>query len=286
MKIYNTYFSATNTTRTIIKAITKVIGAETLNYNVTSKKLEEEIRLSSDDVLLVGMPVYGGRIPTAAINSLQQFKGTHSRAILVAVYGNREFDDVFVEMQDILEANGFYIIAAGAFIAQHSVFPHTAQGRPDILDLQKIAEFGTCCKRLIQQGSMSESHNTNEGSNTENQEDTQDVKCAQNSRDEKASYQSISLPGHRPYKIPGNIPLKIIIDDTCTDCGTCVKTCPTSAISTDNPHITDYERCIHCGHCIYICHEHARHYGGLLYKVVGAAFGWKNRKRKEPQFFF
>lgn len=201
------------------------------------------------------MPVYGGRIPSVAIRSLKKFKGSHTPVILVAVYGNREYEDAFVEMQDIVETNGFFVLAAGAFIAQHSIFPNTAALRPDSSDHKKIREFADKCKNLLQQGVS-------------------------------AHMRSISLPGNRPYKTPGNIPLKVITDETCTECNTCIRLCPVQAIPADNPRVTNYETCIHCGRCIYSCAQHARHYGGLLYKVAGAVFGWKNRKRKEPEFFF
>ena len=255
MKINIAYFSATNTTQAIVTAVGRVISTDTLNYNLTNKPLVEDLSIPSDEMLLVGMPVYGGRIPNVAVKSLQRFKGNHTPAIIIAVYGNREFEDALVEMQDILEDNGFSILAAGAFIAQHSVFPHTAKGRPDKGDYEKITVFAEHCKKLLEQGSL-------------------------------ATTQRIQLPGNHPYKIPGNIPLKVVTDSTCLACQTCIRTCPVQAIPKDNPRVTDYEKCIHCGRCIYVCPTKARHYKGPLYQFAGAMFHWKNRKRKEPQFFF
>ena len=255
MKLYTSYFSATHTTKSIVTKLTRELGIPTQSFDITSRPITEEIMLPSDAVLLIGMPVYGGRIPHVAVKSLQQFKGSHTPVILVAVYGNREVEDALVEMQDIMEANGCYVMAAATFIAQHSIFPHTAKGRPDSSDQLKISEFALRCKKILEQGVP-------------------------------ADAQSISLPGNRPYKTPGDIPLKIVTSSACVECNTCIKVCPVGAIPLDNPHVTDYDKCIHCGRCIYYCGEHARHYGGLLFKLAGAAFGWKNRKRKEPQFFF
>lgn len=255
MKIYTTYFSATNTTKTIVSKIVKVLGTDIKEFNLTNKALKEDVLLQENDLLVIGMPVYAGRIPNVAVESLKRFKGTHNPAILVAVYGNREFEDALVEMQDIVESNGFFVMAAGTFIAQHSIFPHTAKGRPDASDLMKIKEFAQHCKTLTEMG------------------------FSKNER-------SVAIPGNRPYKVPGNIPLKVVTDSSCIECQACIKVCPVSAIPTDNPHVTNYDKCIHCGRCIYVCKEHARHYKGLLYKMAGAAFGWKNRKRKEPEFFF
>ena len=193
-------------------------------------------------------------IPTIASLVLKQITGSHSPVVLVSVYGNREYDDAFVEMQDLLEANGFVVVAAGAFIAQHSIFPSTAHKRPDVNDYEKIKTFGLKCREILKKG------------------------CVDNSS-------SIFLPGNRPYKIPGKIPLKITVENTCTKCHACVKVCPTGAISYDNPQITDYKKCIHCGRCMTICNSHARHYKGLLYKIAEFIFRLQNHKRKEPEFF-
>ena len=254
MKINTAFFSATNTTKTVVKEIAQTMGTDIQPFNLTIPSFTADQQIPQDELLLVGMPVYGGRIPAVAVPSLQRFKGHQTPAILVAVYGNREYEDALVEMQDILEANGFVILAAGTFIAQHSIFPKTAQGRPDAADHLKIKDFAQrCLKKMAEYRT--------------------------------GALPKLSLPGNRPYKVPGNIPLKVVTGKTCTACGACVKVCPVGAIPVDHPQTTDYEKCIHCGRCQMVCTAHARHYGGLLYQVAGAVFGWKNRKRKEPDFF-
>lgn len=254
MKITTVYFSATNTTKKIITSIAQGMEAEVHQLDITSHPISEKLVIPKEELLLVGMPVYGGRIPSVAVASLQQLRGEHTAVILVAVYGNRDYEDALVEMQDIFESNGFFVLAAGAFIAQHSVFPHTAKGRPDALDIQKTKDFAKLCRNKAQQRGAAEN-------------------------------KSVALPGNRPYKIPGNIPLKVITNEKCTECGACIRVCPVGAIPLDNPHATDYDKCIHCGRCIFVCSTHARGYTGMLYNMVGKLFGWKNRKRKEPEFF-
>ena len=255
MKINTVYFSATNTTQTVVTEIAKTIGNDLEIYNLIKKPIEEDVNIPSNEVLLVGMPVYAGRIPSIAVQSLKRFKGNNTSAILVAVYGNRDFDDALVEMQDLLNENGFSVLAAATFIAQHSIFPQTAKNRPDETDFLKMKDFALKCTEVLNQ----------------------------NLTEKKLE---VTLPGNRPYKVPGNIPLKMKTNSRCTECGACIKVCPVQAIPADNPHVTDYEKCIHCGRCMTVCPAHAREYEGLLFNVAGAIFSWKNRKRKEPQFFF
>lgn len=84
-----------------------------------------------DEILLAAVPVFGGRVPAAALERLSALKGSGQSAVAVAVYGNRAFDDALPELKDALEANGFHVAAAGAFAVEHSIARPIATGRHD-----------------------------------------------------------------------------------------------------------------------------------------------------------
>ena len=67
------------------------------------------------------LPVYAGRVPQISLERLSVLKGSGQMAVAVVVYGNREFDDALLETKNALEAGGFQVIAAAAFIAEHSI---------------------------------------------------------------------------------------------------------------------------------------------------------------------
>lgn len=90
-----------------------------------------------DDLVLFGVPVYGGRIPSPAVQTLRRMQGSRTPAVLVAAYGNREYDDALLELADIAAANGFIPFAAAALIAEHSIMHSVAAGRPDAQDARK-----------------------------------------------------------------------------------------------------------------------------------------------------
>ena len=55
---------------------------------------------------------------------------------MVAVFGNRAYDDALLEMQDVASEIGFRVIAAVAAVAEHSIIRKYGKGRPDADDEQ------------------------------------------------------------------------------------------------------------------------------------------------------
>lgn len=250
------YFSATYTTRKVVRLISKQIGTRLSEYDITQITPVVDVISGQNDLFIVGMPVYAGRIPSLALDGLNRFKGNNTPAIIVCVYGNRDYDDALLEMKDIVENNGFKVISAGAFVAQHSIFPEVGANRPDMEDREKICSFGNKNAAIIS--------------------DLIDINLLG----------EIEIKGNKPYKIPGSIPLKPRARRSCNKCGSCVKACPVDAISEAAPRKTNKDLCISCGRCIVVCPQKSRHFGGLLYKIAGNKFVKANFARKEPEVIY
>lgn len=249
------YFSATYTTRKVVRLIAKEIGKETTEYDITQVTPEADITFDKNNLLVIGMPVYAGRIPANTIPAINRFKGDNTPAIIVCIYGNRDYDDALLELKNIVEENGFRVVSAGAFIAQHSIFPTVGTNRPDEEDKRQIKSFAN-----------------------------QTIEHLQSITD-ITTYPDIEVKGNNPYKTPGKVPLIPKGSRMCDQCGTCVKRCPSQAIPADHPRKTNKETCISCGRCIVVCPQKARHFGGLLYKIAGKKFTKANSMRKEPECF-
>lgn len=61
-KVYSVFFSATFSTRKIISEIVKQLGYDSIEYDITDNAPEETLQLGSDELLVVGVPVYSGRV--------------------------------------------------------------------------------------------------------------------------------------------------------------------------------------------------------------------------------
>ena len=247
-------FSPAGTTQKITGRIAARFSKDREIYHLLRKKITEPVICKEKELLIVGMPVYAGRIPQICMPSLRNLKGTNTAAIAVVVYGNREYEDALLELCDLLREQGFVIVGAGAFIAQHSIFPNVAKERPDQEDQKKIDLFSKKCMEKLQKYPTSE-------------------------------LKPLQIKGNHPYQEVVDIPLKPMGNKKCNFCGSCVHVCPTHAINRDNPKITDNKKCISCTACIQVCPTGARKFRGPVYQVARIAFWKKYSQRKEPEWF-
>ena len=185
----------------------------------------ESLTLQAEDVCLISVPSFAGRVPQIAVERIKKISGNGAKAILNCVYGNREWDDTLTELQDILDLCGFVCMAAVAAVAEHSIFRQFAAGRPDCNDTKELAEFARKISAKLNSGVFGE----------------------------------LNLAGsHGTYKELPNIPFKPEANDACGKCGICAAGCPVGAINKNDPRKTDKDRCISCMRCWDICPKHAR----------------------------
>ena len=74
------YFSPTGNTEKTIKAIEEGIGEKFKNYNITLKKnRDEKIKFTKNDLVILGCPVYVGRIPNIEDDLFKNIKQLASK---------------------------------------------------------------------------------------------------------------------------------------------------------------------------------------------------------------
>lgn len=251
MKITTLYFSATYTTKRVVEAVAANLSNEVTTYDLTNDASTEEVAIPADEFVVVGVPVYAGRVPAMAVERLRRFRGDNTPAVVVAVYGNRHYDDAVLELHDIMTECGFRTVAAGAFIAQHSIFPKVGAARPDAEDMADIKTFAAKSAELVANG-----------------------------------FGEIALPGNRPYKVPGGIPIWPTASKKCSACGVCARLCPAGAINPSAPKGVDKTKCIKCGRCIVVCPTKARRFYGIKYSLAAARFNSAFATRRANETWF
>lgn len=225
MTIKEIVFSPTGGTKAVCDILARELGPAPFVIDLTDRFADhEEVALSAEDLALIAMPCFGGRAPALAVERFRRISGKGARAVVVAVYGNRAYDDELVELVDLAQESGFHVIAAVAAVAEHSIVREYGAGRPDAEDVRDLAAIAARISEKLA---------------------ADDVRVPE-------------VPGNRPYKdapAGGNVPAA---DSSCVNCGTCAAACPSGAIDPKHPARTDAARCIACMRCVSLCPNGAR----------------------------
>ena len=248
--LYNIYFSPTGGTKRVADILVANLGGACREIDICREI--ESVTLQADDVCLVSVPSFAGRVPQIAVERIKKISGNGAKAILNCVYGNREWDDTLSELQDTLEACGFVCVAAVAAVAEHSIFRQFASGRPDCDDAKELAEFANKITAKLDSGMFGD----------------------------------LNLAGsHSSYKELANIPFKPEANGSCDNCGICAAGCPVGAIDKTDPRKTDKERCISCMRCRDICPKHARDLDPAFMQVAAEKMAPKLGGHKKNYLF-
>lgn len=217
MAINLIYFSGTGNTKKVVEFVGKQWGEPIYEIDLSQKDIQSQT-FSDDSLCIVGVPSYGGRVPFVAVERLQKLKGNHTPVVLIVTYGNRHYDDTFIELKDTLDQCGFITVGALAVVCEHSIVHEYAKGRPNEEDFQEIQSLVETMKKNLH---------------------------------------PIEVPGHRPYKeFHGGLKPKATSE--CTKCGLCAKLCPVGAIDIHHIESVDEKRCISCMRCVSVCPSQAR----------------------------
>ena len=93
-RVHIAYFSPTGTTKRTLRAVAEGFGCSELSETDWGdpKSRAAILKTGPDELVIAGMPVYYGRIPSLFHEGLP-LRGEGTPFVPVAVYGNRHYDD-------------------------------------------------------------------------------------------------------------------------------------------------------------------------------------------------
>lgn len=258
-------FSPTGTTERITDAI--AVGMDVpdpVRWNITVPGGREELAramVEGPPVFawwVIGAPVYTGKLPPVAVDALLKLRLDGQRAVSCVTYGNAESGTALRDLTRLLEEAGATVVAAGAFIGEHSfsaAYP-IAIGRPDDADIRTAQDLG----RSVAAGEIGEG----------------------------VSWKQIDGTIRFSTRLmPAKGPEPVIDHDLCTKCLTCVEHCPMGILDRETIEYLDAaaeKRCLGCMSCVKRCPEGARSFEipKPLRPILKRRFAEPMSRRQEP----
>lgn len=249
--IHQITFSPTGGTKRVGQLLCQNLGTDVqaIELCVSESKLTIP-SIKADDLVVIAMPVFAGRIPALAAERLKKVSADGAKCVVVAVYGNRAYDDALLEMKDLATEMGFRVVAAIGAVAEHSIVRKYGAERPDADDKAVLRQDADRILQKIASGNGT----------------------------------SPFVPGNRPYKRPMKSPVPNV-NHKYNACGICAKNCPAGAISLENPKQVDKNKCISCMKCVAVCPTKSRDIGKIMKFMIGLALKKPCAARKENELY-
>ena len=244
MRIVSIYFSPTGGVEQAVQAFGQALQEQLggsvawLQHNFTLPNGREEAPLiAPDDWVIVGVPVYAGRVPNLMLPFLNTLRGNGAKVIPVVTYGNRAYDQALLELSQLMVQQQFQLVGAAALVSRHAFSDLLAGDRPHVADRAALKAFAHAVVERWQEESNAPLSNYSPL---------------------RELTDSFGAPLHyyQPTDVVGNAidlrKVKPITTDACRQCGWCAQQCPMGAISTHDPQqVTGI--CIKCCRCVRGC---------------------------------
>lgn len=244
---YIVSFSPTGKSFNAMRKLGELLGRDFKEIDLCSlKEREKKTEFKSDDFVIIGSPVYGGRIPPVEGLFLNIF-GENTPCVVCSCFGNRDYDDALLELKNKVELQGFKCIGACALVIPHVYSKVLGKDRPDGKDIEEMKGFAEKINEKLRTGDLSE----------------------------------ITVKGNFPYKewkMNDNVSVP---DENCIKCGKCAAVCPVGAISNTDFR-ADEKLCIRCTKCLYVCPISCRK---MDFSAVTKRLEENFSRRKDNEYF-
>ena len=233
MTVSNIFFSPTGGTKKVADLFASQLGDDIVNIDLTL--VDACLTDCNSDIAIISAPVYNGRISDEIRRRISGIVGNSTPCVVIAVFGNRAYENALAELSKTATDAGYNVIAAIAAVAEHSIMRQFGTGRPNADDVATLKQYANSIKSKL---------NAKEANNL------------------------LQVPGivsAKPTKDGQLVPKP---GKECDACGVCAVKCPMSAIDLYNPQKVDKSKCISCMRCVAICPKQARKVSPIMVNLI------------------
>ncbi len=283
-KIALCYFSPCKNVKNIVtfvgEKLANMLSIPVEEYDFTlSKAREIELTFDESYIVILGTPVYAGRIPNKImpyIRDMIHFNG--ALCVCVVSFGNRSFDDALAESVYLTGTSGGKVIAAGAVVSEHSFAASLATGRPNAEDYEELSKFA---KQIVNGIEKADAKLNADGENQAGVNCIGDVLLEVPGVMPPEKYYTPLKEDGSPAQFLKAVPC--VDADLCTHCGICATVCPMGSVDANDSSRTN-GICIKCQACIKSCPSRARYFDHPDFLSHAAMLAENYTQKKENVF--
>jgi hypothetical protein len=164
-KVTGLYYSPAGAAAVMTERLARQIGAildecSPLDVSIECHDMLKEdsgsLDLDDETVVVIGMPVYVGKIPLPAAEVLRDIEGAGAMALTAVAYGGRSYGNALFELKRVAEECGFRPVGAGAFMASFMATRGSSRMQAPLLDVEALYDFGKAATEKIKRLNGSE----------------------------------------------------------------------------------------------------------------------------------
>ena len=114
-----------------------------------SKGRSDVTDIDEETVVVIGMPVYVGKIPLPAAAVLRKISGCGALALAAVSYGGRSYGNALFELKRLAEDCGFKPVGAAAFMIRYLNGKGGRRILTPVIDTDAITDFGKAASEKI-----------------------------------------------------------------------------------------------------------------------------------------
>jgi len=136
-------------TREIAKRLTECSPHDIAVESMYLREGEELPEINEETVVILGMPVYVGKIPLPGIKALREIEGSGAMTLALVAYSGHDYGNALYELTHFADERELSVIGAGAIAITYASLRGESFGKSAIIDTISLGEYADAAVKKI-----------------------------------------------------------------------------------------------------------------------------------------